>query len=394
MKKWLFTSESVTEGHPDKVADQISDAILDAMLEQDPTSRVAIETLVATGVAVIAGEVSTRAYVDIPQVVRDTILDIGYTRAKYGFDGETCAVLSSIDEQSPDIALGVNKSLEAKNDGKDRYDEIGAGDQGMMFGYATNETEEMMPLPIVLAHKLARRLAEVRKEKIVNGFRPDGKTQVTVLYEDGKPIGVTTVVVSTQHDPTMSNEEIREAVVEYVIKPIIPEDLMHDDMQIFVNPTGRFVKGGPAADTGLTGRKIIVDTYGGWIPHGGGAFSGKDPTKVDRSAHYMARYAAKNIVAAGLADRITLQLAYAIGVAHPVSFMIDAHGTEKVDLDRLSEVVQKVFDFRPAAIIDKLDLRRPIYKQTAAYGHFGRTDIDLPWERTDMVDELKKAFNL
>jgi len=394
MKRWLFTSESVTEGHPDKVADQISDAILDAMLEQDPNSRVAVETLVATGVAVVAGEVSTRAYVDIPQVVRDTILDIGYTRAKYGFDGETCAVLSSIDEQSPDIALGVNKSLEAKSDGNDRYDEIGAGDQGMMFGYATNETEEMMPLPIVLAHKLSKRLSDVRKKKLVNGFRPDGKTQVTVLYEDGKPVGVTAVVVSTQHDPTMTSEEIREAVIEHVIKPIIPESLTHENMEIYVNPTGRFVKGGPAADTGLTGRKIIVDTYGGWIPHGGGAFSGKDPTKVDRSAHYMARYAAKNIVAAGLADRVTLQLAYAIGVAHPVSFMIDAHGTEKVDLDKLSMVVQELFDFRPAAIIDKLNLRRPIYRQTAAYGHFGRTDVDLPWERVDMVSELKKAFNL
>lgn len=394
MKKWLFTSESVTEGHPDKIADQVSDAILDAMLEQDPESRVAVETLLATGVAVVAGEVTTKAYVDIPRIVRDTILEIGYTRAKFGFDGETCAVLTSIDEQSPDIALGVNKSLEAKNDGKDIYDIIGAGDQGMMFGYATNETEEMMPLPIVLAHNLARRLAAVRKEKIVEGFRPDGKTQVTVLYEDGKPIGVKTIVVSTQHDPAMTQEEIAQLVREHVIKPVVPEEMMLNEIEIFVNPTGRFVKGGPAADTGLTGRKIIVDTYGGWIPHGGGAFSGKDPTKVDRSAHYMARYVAKNIVAAGLADRVTLQIAYAIGVAHPVSFMIDAHGTEKVDLVKLEKVVKEVFDFRPAAIIDKLDLRRPIYKQVAAYGHFGRIDVDVPWEKLDAVDKLKRAFNM
>lgn len=394
MKKWLFTSESVTEGHPDKIADQVSDAILDAMLEQDPESRVAVETLVATGVAVVAGEVTTKAYVDIPRIVRDTILEIGYTRAKFGFDGETCAVLTSIDEQSPDIALGVNKSLEAKNDGKDKYDIIGAGDQGMMFGYATNETEEMMPLPIVLAHNLARRLATVRKERIVEGFRPDGKTQVTVLYEDGKPIGVKTIVVSTQHDPAMTQEEIEQLVKEHVIKAVVPEEMMLDGIETFVNPTGRFVKGGPAADTGLTGRKIIVDTYGGWIPHGGGAFSGKDPTKVDRSAHYMARYVAKNIVAAGLADRVTLQIAYAIGVAHPVSFMIDAHGTEKVALEKLERVVKEVFDFRPAAIIDKLNLRRPIYKQVAAYGHFGRIDVEVPWEKLDAVDELKRAFNM
>ncbi|ACR79010.1 methionine adenosyltransferase [Kosmotoga olearia] len=394
MKKWLFTSESVTEGHPDKIADQVSDAILDAMLEQDPESRVAVETLVATGVAVVAGEVTTKAYVDIPRIVRDTILEIGYTRAKFGFDGETCAVLTSIDEQSPDIALGVNKSLEAKNDGKDKYDIIGAGDQGMMFGYATNETEEMMPLPIVLAHNLARRLATVRKERIVEGFRPDGKTQVTVLYEDGKPIGVKTIVVSTQHDPAMTQEEIEQLVKEHVIKAVVPEEMMLDGIETFVNPTGRFVKGGPAADTGLTGRKIIVDTYGGWIPHGGGAFSGKDPTKVDRSAHYMARYVAKNIVAAGLADRVTLQIAYAIGVAHPVSFMIDAHGTEKVALEKLEKVVKEVFDFRPAAIIDKLNLRRPIYKQVAAYGHFGRIDVEVPWEKLDAVDELKRAFNM
>ena len=393
MKTWLFTSESVTEGHPDKMADQISDAILDAMLTQDENSRVAVETLLATGVAVVAGEVSTKAYVDIPRVVRDTILEIGYNRAKFGFDGETCAVLTSIDEQSPDIALGVNKSLEAKKDDSDRYNTIGAGDQGMMFGYATNETPEMMPLPIVLAHRLALRLAHVRKEGIVKGFRPDGKTQVTVKYSDGLPVGVTAVVVSTQHDPDLTREEIESLVVENVISPVIDDELLLEGVEIFVNPTGRFVRGGPAADTGLTGRKIIVDTYGGWIPHGGGAFSGKDPTKVDRSAHYMARYAAKNIVAAGLTEKITLQLAYAIGVARPVSFMIDTYGTEKVDLEKLRKAVLKTFDFRPGAIIDKLDLRRPIYRQTAAYGHFGRMDIDLPWEKVDMVEQLKKALD-
>jgi S-adenosylmethionine synthetase len=393
MKTWLFTSESVTEGHPDKMADQISDAILDAMLTQDENSRVAVETLLATGVAVVAGEVSTKAYVDIPKVVRDTILEIGYNRAKFGFDGETCAVLTSIDEQSPDIALGVNKSLEAKKDDSDRYDTIGAGDQGMMFGYATDETPEMMPLPIVLAHRLALRLAHVRKEGTVKGFRPDGKTQVTVKYSDGRPVGVTTVVVSTQHDPDLTREEIENLVVENVISPVIEDELLLEGVEIFVNPTGRFVRGGPAADTGLTGRKIIVDTYGGWIPHGGGAFSGKDPTKVDRSAHYMARYAAKNIVAAGLSEKVTLQLAYAIGVARPVSFMIDTHGTEKVDLEKLRKAVLKTFDFRPGAIIDKLDLRRPIYRQTAAYGHFGRTDIDLPWEKVDMIEQLKKALS-
>ena len=392
MKTWLFTSESVTEGHPDKMADQISDAILDAMLTQDENSRVAVETLLATGVAVVAGEVSTKAYVDIPRVVRDTILEIGYNRAKFGFEGETCAVLTSIDEQSPDIALGVNKSLEAKRDDSDRYDTIGAGDQGMMFGYATDETPEMMPLPIVMAHRLALRLAHVRKEGIVKGLRPDGKTQVTVKYSDGRPVGVTTVVVATQHDPDLTREEIESLVVENVISPVIDDELLLEGVEIFVNPTGRFVRGGPAADTGLTGRKIIVDTYGGWIPHGGGAFSGKDPTKVDRSAHYMARYAAKNIVAAGLAEKVTLQLAYAIGVARPVSFMIDTHGTEKVDLEKLRKAVLKTFDFRPGAIIDKLDLRRPIYRKTAAYGHFGRTDIDLPWEKVDMIEQLKKAL--
>ncbi|MFW6119722.1 MAG: methionine adenosyltransferase [Petrotogales bacterium] len=394
MNKWLFTSESVTEGHPDKVADQISDSILDALLEQDPESRSAVETLVATGVAIVAGEVSSRAYVDIPSIVRDTIMDIGYTRAKFGFDGETCAVLTSIEEQSPDIALGVNKSVEARQTDENRYNIIGAGDQGMMFGYATIETDELMPLPIILAHQLSKRLSEVRKEKIVKGFRPDGKTQVTVLYEDGKPIAVTTIVVSTQHDAEMELADVRDLVEQNVINPVIPQKFLPKKPTIHVNPTGRFVKGGPAADTGLTGRKIIVDTYGGWVPHGGGAFSGKDATKVDRSANYMARYAAKNVVAAGLAERLMIQVAYAIGVASPVSFMLDTYGTEKVDIEKLKKVVAELFDFRPAAIIDKLELRTPFYKKTAAYGHFGRTDIVFPWEKLDMIDELKRTFNL
>jgi len=393
MKKWLFTSESVTEGHPDKMADQISDAILDALLEQDPNSRVAVETLLATGAVIVAGEVSTKAYVDIANIVRNTISDIGYTRAKYGFDSETCAVLSSIDEQSPDIALGVNKSLEAKEGGTDEFD-LGAGDQGMMFGFATNETEEYMPLPIVLSHKLARRLAFVRKNDLVKGFRPDGKTQVTVQYEDGKPLGITTIVVATQHSDELTHDEIEKEVIEKVIKPVISKELLLDGYKIYVNPTGRFVKGGPAADAGLTGRKIIVDTYGGFIPHGGGAFSGKDPTKVDRSAHYMARYVAKNVVAAGLADKAMIQLAYAIGVASPVSFMIDAYGTEKVPLDELEKAILKEFDLRPAAIIERLNLKRPIYRQTASYGHFGRNDLNLPWEKLDAVENLKESFNL
>ena len=396
MKK-LFTSESVTEGHPDKVADQISDAILDAIIEQDYRARVAVETLVTTGIAIVAGEVTTRAYVDIPEIVRKTILEIGYTRAKYGFDGETCAVLTSIHSQSPDIAMGVDKALEAKQSKEEFQDELlalGAGDQGMMFGYATNETPEYMPLPITLAHKLAMRLAYVRKEKIVPFFRPDGKTQVTVEYEGDRPIRVDTVVVSTQHDPSVKKEELEEAVKKLVIDPVIPEDLRDDDMKILVNPTGRFVLGGPMADTGLTGRKIIVDTYGGWIPHGGGAFSGKDPTKVDRSAHYMARYVAKNVVAAGLADKFMIQLAYAIGVAHPVSIMIDTFGTAKVDEDKILKAIRELFDFRPGAIIKKLDLLRPIYKKTAAYGHFGRDEEEFTWEKLDMVDELKRYFNI
>ncbi len=396
MKK-VFTSESVTEGHPDKVADQISDAILDAMIEQDYRARVAVETLVTTGMAVVTGEVTTRAYVDIPEVVRKTILEIGYTRAKYGFDGETCAVLTSIHSQSPDIAMGVNKALEAKQSKEEFQDELlalGAGDQGMMFGYATNETPEYMPLPITLAHKLSMRLAYVRKEKIVPFFRPDGKTQVTVEYEGDKPVRVDTVVVSTQHDPSVTREELEEAVRKHVIDPIIPEDLRDDNMRVLVNPTGRFVLGGPMADTGLTGRKIIVDTYGGWVPHGGGAFSGKDPTKVDRSAHYMARYVAKNVVAAGLADKFMIQLAYAIGVAHPVSIMIETFGTSKVDEAKLSNAIRELFDFRPGAIIKKLDLLRPIYKKTAAYGHFGRNDPEFTWEKLDMVDELRGYFKI
>ncbi|PLV57173.1 methionine adenosyltransferase [Thermotoga sp. SG1] len=392
----LFTSESVTEGHPDKVADQISDAILDAMLEQDPRSRVAVETLVTTGLVIVAGEVTTRAYVEIPDIVRKTILEIGYTRAKYGFDGETCGVLTSIHSQSPDIALGVDKALEVKSGEEvaDELEALGAGDQGIMFGYATNETPEYMPLPITLAHRLAMRLAEVRKKGILPFLRPDGKTQVTIEYEDDKPVRVDTVLISTQHDPDISQADLREAIIEHVINPVIPEEYRDDKMKILVNPTGRFVLGGPMADTGLTGRKIIVDTYGGWVPHGGGAFSGKDPTKVDRSAHYMARYVAKNVVAAGLADKFLIQLSYAIGVAKPVSILIDTFGTAKVDEEKLLKVITELFDFRPGAIIKKLNLLRPIYRKTAAYGHFGRNEEEFTWEKLDMVDELKRAFNM
>ncbi|HOO32813.1 MAG TPA: methionine adenosyltransferase [Thermotogota bacterium] len=397
MAKRLFSSESVTEGHPDKVADQISDAILDALIEQDPDSRVAVETLVTTGMAIVSGEITTKAYIDFPKIVRETIKEIGYTRAKFGFDGDTCAVLSTIDEQSADIAMGVDKAIELKDGEEAVEDDLnknGAGDQGMMFGYATNETPEYMPLPIVLAHRLSKRLAKVRKDGLTYILRPDGKSQVTVEYdEQGRPFRVDTVLISTQHED-VPYDEVRKVVTELVIDPIIPAELRDENMKILVNPTGRFVIGGPQGDTGLTGRKIIVDTYGGWIPHGGGAFSGKDPTKVDRSAHYMARYVAKNVVAAGLADKLMIQLAYAIGKAKPVSVMIDTYGTAKMDENELLDLINKTFDFRPGAIIKKLDLKRPIYKQSAAYGHFGRTDVEFPWEKLDMVDTLRKNAGL
>ena len=393
-KRMLFTSESVTEGHPDKMADQISDAILDAIIAQDPQGRVACETLVTTGQVHVVGEISTNCYVDIPKIIRNTVQDIGYTRAKYGFDYATCGILVSLDEQSPDIAQGVNTALEAREGEMSVEEATGAGDQGMMFGYATNETPEFMPLPIALAHRLARRLTEVRKNGTLPYLRPDGKTQVTVAYEDGKPVAVETIVISTQHDEEVALEQIRKDLIEHVIKPIVPAELLSDDTRIFVNPTGKFVIGGPQGDSGLTGRKIIVDTYGGWARHGGGAFSGKDPTKVDRSAAYAARYVAKNIVAAGLADKCEIQLAYAIGVAKPVSVMVDTFGTNKVSEEKIEELVGKHFDLRPAGIIKMLDLRRPIYRQTAAYGHFGRTDVDLPWEHTDKADTMRKEAGL
>lgn len=391
MRRRLFTSESVTEGHPDKMCDQISDAILDAIFEKDPNARVACETTVKTGMVLVCGEITTNCYVDIPKVVRRTVSEIGYTRAKYGFDGETCAVLSAIDEQSSDIAMGVDEALEHKEGSmNDEIEAIGAGDQGLMFGFACNETPELMPLPISLSHKLAKRLSDVRKEGILDYLRPDGKTQVTVEYVDDKPVGVDTIVISTQHGPDVTRGQIEADLIEHVVKPIVPADLLNDATKYLINPTGRFVIGGPQGDAGLTGRKIIVDTYGGYSRHGGGAFSGKDPTKVDRSAAYAARYVAKNIVAAGLADKCEIELAYAIGVAHPVSVLVETFGTAKVAEEKIEDLVKKHFDLRPAAIIRDLDLRKPIFRQTAAYGHFGRTDIDLPWERTDKADILKK----
>ncbi|MDR4022189.1 MAG: methionine adenosyltransferase [Eubacteriales bacterium] len=389
MSRSLFTSESVTEGHPDKMCDQISDAILDALLEKDPMSRVACETATTTGVVFVMGEITTNAYVDIEKIVRDTVREIGYDRAKYGFDCETCSVITSIHGQSPDIAMGVDKALEHKT-GEDTSEfDTGAGDQGMMFGYACDETDDYMPMPIHLAHALTRRLSEVRKNGTLTYLRPDGKSQVTVLYEDDKPVAVDTVVISTQHDPEVSQEQIREDIIENVIKAVIPAELLSDSTKYYINPTGRFVIGGPQGDSGLTGRKIIVDTYGGYACHGGGAFSGKDPTKVDRSACYAARYVAKNIVASGIAKKCQVQLAYAIGVAKPVSILINTFGTGKVSDEEITKLVQDNFDLRPAAIIKNFDLRRPIYKQTAAYGHFGRKDLDLPWEKTDKVDVFK-----
>jgi len=388
--KRLFTSESVTEGHPDKICDQISDAVLDAILEQDPYARVACETAVTTGMVLVMGEITTNCYVDVPKVVRNTIEGIGYTRAKYGFDASTCAVITSINEQSADIAMGVDEALESKSGELSKIDSIGAGDQGMMFGFATNETPEYMPLPISMAHRLARRLSEVRKNGTLDYLRPDGKTQVTVEYEDNKPVRIDTIVISTQHGKEATHDQIEKDLIENVIKPIVPSELLDENTKYYINPTGRFVIGGPQGDSGLTGRKIIVDTYGGAGRHGGGCFSGKDPTKVDRSAAYAARWVAKNLVAAGVADKLEIQLAYAIGVAKPVSIEAETFGTGKISDDKIVEIIEKVFDLRPAVIIRELDLRKPIYKQVAAYGHFGRNDLELSWEKLDKVDEIKK----
>ena len=393
MTKMLFTSESVAEGHPDKICDRISDAVLDEILKKDPQARVACETTCTTGIISIMGEITTSCYVDFPKVARDVVLEIGYDRAKYGFDGNTCAVVTSIDEQSGDIAMGVNEGYEAKAGDADSENSIGAGDQGMMFGYACTDTPELMPMPISLAHRLAKKLTEVRKNGTLPYLRPDGKTQVTVEYIDGKPAAVDTIVISSQHSPDVELEQIKKDLIEYVVKPVIPEELVNENTKYFVNPTGRFVIGGPQGDSGLTGRTIIVDTYGGWARHGGGAFSGKDPTKVDRSAAYAARWVAKNIVAAGLAEKCEIQLAYAIGVAHPVSIMSDTFGTGKVSDEVLSKAVEKVFDLRPHAIINTLDLRRPIYKQLSAYGHMGREDLDVPWEKVNRTEELLKAVS-
>jgi len=392
-KNYLFSSESVTEGHPDKLADQISDTILDAIMDQDPMGRVAAETMVTTGLVMVCGEITTECYVDIPRLIREKVKDIGYTRAKFGFDGDTCAVITSIDEQSPDIAQGVEEAYEVRGKGTaDNYDKIGAGDQGIMFGVACEETPELMPMPISLAHKLAQRLAVVRKEGVLEYLRPDGKTQVSVSYNDGKPVNVETIIVSAQHSDEVSLEQIEKDIIEHVIHEIVPRELINSKTRYLINPTGRFVVGGPQGDAGLTGRKIIVDTYGGYGAHGGGCFSGKDPTKVDRSGSYAARYVAKNVVAAGLASKCQLQVAYAIGVAHPVSLAVETFGTEKVPVPLIEEMIFKHFDLRPAAIIDNLELRRPIYQKIAAYGHFGRPELDLPWERLDKVEQLKEAL--